>query len=1284
MKIRALAAFAAWCLVVAGLALAPSGAAQAVDPEPGVAERVLFEDDFSTNDGAGWIVTKANAASQVTFSGGIARIAGGGPENRFLSEADVLATDLTLGFDLFINEGNTNAAVKFGFFSEAAGANRHQVTWDGPHKTLQLERVVNGVATAIGDPVELALPVNTDAAPYRVAITVTGDRVEAAIDGTTHLDISDASVGQANEGRLVFAGQFPNQDFSIDNVRVTTTKSEAAGQYTVEVQTKTNDTLDTDATTAGGTLTANRSSGNPGDVVTLTPTAKPGYVFQGYESLRLDTGTSTDGLLTITDNRFALDDKTGSVIIIAKFATEPEDPNVVFKDYFNGALNDHGSYTFRASEAMSIVDGELHIAPSSGPAYALVDASTWNDPANYRLQLDARKVDSTPGTAQIAFRGDTFADRYVLALNGSKALLRRIDAQGANIELASANYTFDQSSRRIAIDVSGDTVSVTSGGTPLLSYVNADDEGRDAAGWSGLAPGLQLINMTPNAPIAFDNVQAIRVPVPVAASVDITVDGAPDPDRVSGAVELSSYLTGAGETLTWVATAKGGYVFDSLTHDGTAVSEAGLVVPEGQTEPITLVANFTTVSTTPTTYYVDPDDGDDANDGTSATQAWASLAKLDRTFNPGDKILLRRGSTFSGPQAALAFRGSGTAAQPIIVGAYGEGALPQLNAAGQVENVVSLNNQEHITISDLEITNTDPAFNDTFALNSSTNQAKNLRAVNVSARDFGVVHGIHIVDLYIHDVNGNLASKWNGGIFFDIGGEVAGGELRGVPTKYDGVRIERNVLERVDRSGIKLVSSAWANQSLANNPATPLHWHPSTDVVVRDNQLRYMGGDAITVRDTDGALIEYNLARHSRYQNTGYNAGIWPFQTTNTVIQHNEVSHTHGVQDGQGLDTDHVSSYTVMQYNYSHDNEGGFMLLMNGFPHTAPTVRYNISQNDADKTFEFARGTAAGTMIYNNTISSDTKLQGPRGGVLDLANSGAGTGNREVFIFNNVFNYPEGQPFYVGEAATMKTKAKLFNNAYTGGMQPPAEEQQAIESGDGLGLPGLGSVSDDAEATTPRAGKYVGEHFAGYVPDADSPLREAGVTVSELVSRYGGTVTDRRDLSPTEIHALALKGQSIDFVAGDLMPTVDGVRYDRDFLGRSLSAATEGLTVGAIQYVDPGPEEPGNGGTDPGNGDSEADSGQGGAGGSGAGSEGSGSGSTGGSGSGGAAAAGSSTEGAGTEGSGAASAGSGDASPTHASGQLAATGADLPSALAVVAGLLLLAGCVLYRRRSRA
>lgn len=1143
--------------------------------------RVLFNDDFSANDGAKWIATTANPTAQVLFSSGRATIKGGGPENRMVSRNEILADNFTLDLDLFINAGNTNSAIKVGFLATESAGFRYQVTYDGPKKVLRLERQDGSTTTVIGAPASADLAVNTDGAPHKISISVHGQQVQLRVGGELKLTATDAGITQATAGRVMFASQFPNQDFSVDNIRVTTTEPEQVGDYKVELATETNMVRDSDAETAGGTLVANRDSGMLGDVVTLSYTVKPGYVFAGYDSRVLETDTSTDGLLTITDNRFSFNDKTGSVLIIAKFVTEPNDPNVVFKDYFAGTLNEHGQYQLSNPTAGAIVNGELELTATEGASYALVDGTSWASPVNYRVELDVRKGNSVPGTAQIAFRANGFANRYVVTLNGSKAMLRRLDSDGSNVELASALFAFDQSGARILIDVSGDTVSVSADGKPLFSYKNRDDGDKDHANFSATPPALAMINMTPGAPVAFDNVKVTKTPVYLKAKVEVRNAGEADPQQASGAVVLSAYTTAAGQTLSWSSYPKGGYVFTGMSYQGAPITGNQFVVPAAGVADITLQAHFEPQETTGQTYYIDSLAGDDSRSGTAPEQAWASLAKVKRGFNPGDQILLKRGSTFAGKAAELVFTGSGTAQHPILVGAYGEGNRPTLNGAGALENVISLFNQEYVEVSGLEITNLDPAFNGSFGLNKSSNTEKNLRAVNVSARDFGVVRGITIKDLFIHDINGNLNAKWNGGIFFDVAATINNGEILGVPTKFDHVLVAGNKLERVDRSGIKLVSSAWSNQSLVNSPSTPLNWYPSTNVVVRDNQIRYMGGDAITVRDTDGALLEYNLVQHSRYQNTGYNAGIWPFQTTNTVIQYNEVSTTHGVQDGQGLDVDHVSAYSVMQYNYSHNNEGGFMLIMNGFPHTAPTIRYNISQNDADKSFEFARGTPAGTMIHNNTISSDTTLQGPRGGVLDLANSAAGTGNREAFIFNNVFNFPAGQKFYVGEADTMKTKAKLINNAYTGGISVPAEEENAIVAD--LGLSGLGTapVASDG-ATAPLTGPNVGDHFAGYVPSADSALRNQGLSIEELVAHYGGTVTDRSELSPTQIHALALAGKSIDFVAGHNLPTIAGVGYDTDFLGNplpdsALSAANkslsvesnesaEGITVGAIQF----------------------------------------------------------------------------------------------------------------------
>lgn len=944
----------------------------------------------------------------------------------------------------------------------------------------------------------------------------------------------------------------------------------AQATYAVEVATQTDGARDTDPALAGGSLTADRTSGEAGDIVTLTPTVKPGFVFDGYDSYLLSTGASTDGLLTIASDRFALDDKTGSVLIVARFTAATAGPGVLFADDFSGSLNHHGRYQLSDPAGVRVDAGQLLLAQSSGVASAWVRDLDAAQLDAYRIELDIRKASATAGTVQIAFRGDTLTDRYVLALNGSKALIRRFDASGANVELASSLYSFTPTSRHLTIDVTGDTVSVSSDGTPVLSYTNRADGARDSADWSSLPPAFGVLNMTAGAPVAMDNIEVSRELVDVDARAELTVEGQPDAERTAGAVVLSDYRPAPGDTITWEIVAKGGFVPAGVRVNGTTVAGSSYTLPASATGSVVLTADFAPTESAPRTFYIDPA-GDDAAAGTSPDAAWRTLAALDRVFAPGDEILLKRGAVFTGAEAALRFEGSGTAVAPILIGAYGEGARPRLDGAGAVENVLALSNQEYIHVTGLEITNLHSGFGTGFELNQNTNRSTALRAINVTARDFGIVRGIELRDLYIHDVNGNLNNKWNGGIFFDVAGIVDDGQLRGIPTKYDGVLIEGNRLERVDRSGIKLVNSAWANQSLTNNPAVPLNWYPSTGIVLRDNQIRYAGGDGITVRDADGTLIERNLVRHARYQNTGYNAGIWPFQATNTVIQYNEVSHTHGVQDGQGLDTDHVSAYSLMQYNYSHNNEGGFMLVMNGFPHTAPTIRYNISQNDADKTFEFSRGTPAGTMIHNNTIHSDSTLVGPRGGVLDLANSGAGTGNREVFIFDNVFSYPAGQTFYVGEAATLKTKVRLFNNAYTGGISVPAEEEQPITGN--LALAGLGSApADSASLSTPRTGENVADHFAGYVPGEGSALVDAAVGVTGMLGHYGGTVTDRRDLSPTALHALARPAQSVDMTAGDLVPRVPGADHGQDFLGTALPE--EGRTVGAVQVTVPSSPEP--------------------------------------------------------------------------------------------------------------
>lgn len=88
---------------------------------------------------------------------------------------------------------------------------------------------------------------------------------------------------------------------------------------------------------------------------------------------------------------------------------------------------------------------------------------------------------------------------------------------------------------------------------------------------------------------------------------------------------------------------------------------------------------------TPTqSYYVDCANGNDAASGTAPTAAWASLGRTSQaSLQPGEALLLERGCTWVGP---LAVGWSGTATQPILIGAYGSGDPPRIqNASRQVD-----------------------------------------------------------------------------------------------------------------------------------------------------------------------------------------------------------------------------------------------------------------------------------------------------------------------------------------------------------------------------------------------------------------------------------------------------------------------------------------------------------------------------------------------------------------------------------------------------------------------
>jgi hypothetical protein len=99
-------------------------------------------------------------------------------------------------------------------------------------------------------------------------------------------------------------------------------------------------------------------------------------------------------------------------------------------------------------------------------------------------------------------------------------------------------------------------------------------------------------------------------------------------------------------------------------------------------------------------------------------------------------------------------------------------------------------------------------------------------------------------------------------------------------------------------------------------------------------------------------------------------------------------------------DIDGGNNGNVYQYNYSHDNEGGFLLICNGEGMTSDrnTVRYNISVDDENKSAPYgvisvACGPATNTLVHNNTITTAAS------GTAVVSSNGPGG----VTFRNNVF-----------------------------------------------------------------------------------------------------------------------------------------------------------------------------------------------------------------------------------------------------------------------------------------
>ena len=551
-----------------------------------------------------------------------------------------------------------------------------------------------------------------------------------------------------------------------------------------------------------------------------------------------------------------------------------------------------------------------------------------------------------------------------------------------------------------------------------------------------------------------------------------------------------------------------------------------------------------------TTYYVSSVNGDDANPGTSQDEPFQSLSKINEiTLGPGDQVLLEKGSVFDSQYLHIKEGSKGSEAAPIIISTYGDGARPQINAngtgvwyqsygqqlgnaqhkwQGNVSSAVLLKDVEYIEISGLEITND----RDRGELHPE-DAGKPWNGKNVMDRtgvagmtqNIGTADHIVLDDLYVHDVDGNVYNKHmlNGGIYF-IAALPTNETQTGIP-RYNDLQITNCHVENVYRWGIAAAYTAyWGRFTTDELPDSVMRQYGHSNVVISNNYMKDVGGDAITTMYCDRPIVENNVSDGAaKYINTtDYNAtdfgrvaaAIWPWKCKNAVFQYNECFDTknagRGNGDGQAWDADSGDG-TLYQYNYSHGNSGGAVMFCLQQAVNS-TFRYNISQNDMIGPLNIPSNPDA--HIYNNTfyIAQGVPLIRP-----DMKN-GAAT------IENNIIYYsgtsPKTETWYTNNKVTYN------NNLYYNYSNIPARDTNAVNVSAGtpvLADPGTAPTTVSVDGTArPHSNPAQNTVFDGYKLVENSPAIDKGKVITDAngfaVEKdfFGNTITTTPEIGAAE------------------------------------------------------------------------------------------------------------------------------------------------------------------------
>ncbi|WP_214326268.1 right-handed parallel beta-helix repeat-containing protein [Nonomuraea sediminis] len=498
----------------------------------------------------------------------------------------------------------------------------------------------------------------------------------------------------------------------------------------------------------------------------------------------------------------------------------------------------------------------------------------------------------------------------------------------------------------------------------------------------------------------------------------------------------------------------------------------------------------------------------DGGSGRTAAEPLNSLAAVNALqLQAKDKIKFRTGTVCVGRLEPV---GSGTAGRPITFTSYGDGPKPIIQGDGG-QWAIHLVDNSYVTIEKLHVTNPAPttAKRTGIQYNSTTAEAKS---------------GLVLRDLEISDVAGWGNKTGANSSWFAYSAGISIQALPdGVPGPIDGITITGNYIHDTGGGGIKI-----------SRKGNDYH----RDVYIARNTIRAVGGDGIVVHASDRPLVEHNLFDEGgagKYPYVDGNfAGMWPINSIDPVFQFNEVTRQRPtIYDSTAWDCDGgIKGSCVYQYNYSHDNGGGFFLGCQGcteFPNYNATavLRFNIAQDDC----RIADTDTAPLRIYNNTFfcaSQKVDLRIP---------------NKDSKLVNNIFYAPEGT-FPAG------TGIAYDANVYYGGVTAAASDARAVTTDPKLAAPGTATGAADVD---------------GYKLLAGSPALGSGSPVDGL---------GERDYFGNPLTTLARGAYSGEAVAAAPYARIEDA-YNNVGVSSELNPNTGGLSTSGRSYPGQGLEQAG-------------------------------------------------------------------------------------------------------------